>query len=213
VTYIGCEKEINEDELKGQVRIYMEYLPAGSLSHMLREYGSFQENVIQKFTKQILNGLEYLHNHGVVHRDLKGANILAAKDGTVKLADFGAAKLIHGMPVISRNSEVCDSMRGTPYWMAPEIIRNERYGRKVDIWSLGCLIIEMATGTHPWVDLKDYFSLCRAVSSQQIPDIPDHLSEQCKDFIRQCLRYNKAERPNVQELLAHPFIVYSPSYS
>ena len=188
----------------------MEFLPAGSLSHMLREYGSFQENVIQKFTKQILNGLEYLHSNGVVHRDLKGANILAAKDGTVKLADFGAAKLIHGMPVISRNSEVCESMRGTPYWMAPEIIRNEKYGRKVDIWSLGCLIIEMATGMHPWVNLKDFFSLCRAVSSQQIPEIPDHLSDHCKDFIRQCLRYCKTNRPNVQDLLQHSFITSAP---
>lgn len=115
VKYLGCDRYLPSNSEEGEIKIYMEYMPGGSLSSILKEYGAFSETVIAKFTKQILLGLHYLHSHGVVHRDLKGGNILAASDGTVKLADFGASKHIQGLPLVSENSELCRSIRGSLY--------------------------------------------------------------------------------------------------
>lgn len=118
---------------------------------MLSKFGPFSENIIRVYAKQILKGLKYLHDNNIIHRDIKGANILVDTKGTVKLADFGCAKLFQG---IQANSNF-KSVLGTPYWMAPEVlnvgfsivtaqvIRAEGYGRSADIWSLGCTIIEV----------------------------------------------------------------------
>jgi serine/threonine protein kinase len=119
----------------------------------------------------------------VVHRDLKGGNILAASDGTVKLADFGACKYISGLPLVADNSEMCNSMRGSLYWMAPEILREEGYGRKVDIWSLGCTIVEMATASHPWRGIRTYSQLIMEIINGSIPEIPATLSNDARDFV------------------------------
>lgn len=92
--------------------------------------------------------------------------------------------------------------------MAPEMIMQKGYGRKIDIWSLGCTVIEMASGMHPWPDVKNYPTLVLEILNQKIPAIPDHLSDHCKDFIKQCLRHDKKARPRPAELLSHPFITY-----
>ena len=205
--YIGSERYLLKDSPEGEVRIYMQYMSGGSLSSIIKQYGALSETIIAKFTKQIVLGLHYLHSHGVVHRDLKGANILADSDGNVKLADFGASKHIQGLPLLADNSELCKSIRGSLYWMAPEILKRERYGRKVDIWSLGCVIIEMASGTHPWHDISTYSQLCLAVAQQKTPMIPEHLSDVCKELVRMMLDYNKRQRPNTSILLKHPFLL------
>jgi len=196
----------SEREQQGFVHIYLEYMPGGSLSTMLKQYGSFPENLISKFTKQILLGLHYLHVHGVVHRDLKGGNILASADGTVKIADFGASKYIKGLPLISNNSELCKSIKGSLFWMAPEVLREEGYGRKVDIWSLGCVVVEMATGTHPWASVKTYYELCSAMAQGKTPEVPQHLSPDCQNFLAVCLQHDKKLRPTTGVLLKHPFV-------
>mmetsp|Transcript_5035 Transcript_5035/g.4957 ORF Transcript_5035/g.4957 Transcript_5035/m.4957 type:complete len:95 (+) Transcript_5035:700-984(+) len=90
--------------------------------------------------------------------------------------------------------------------MAPEILRNEGYGRKVDIWSLGCVMIEMANGSHPWNNITNYHSLCLAIAQQQTPEIPGHCSDPFKDFVSSCLRYDKKLRPNTGALLKHEFL-------
>lgn len=119
---------------------------------MLEIYKSFHENVIKKYTKQILEGLEYLHAHNVIHRgnnkvviclDIKGANILVDRDGLCKLSDFGGAKVI----VDEIEFKQQNSFKGTPNWMAPETVKSMEYTRFSDIWSLGCTVIEMSTGT------------------------------------------------------------------
>ena len=184
----------------------MEYLPGGSISSMLKLYGPFEECIISKFTKQILLGLKYLHSNGIIHRDLKGANILAAHDGTVKLADFGASKIIEVLPIDNSESEMCHSLKGTLYWMAPEMLRGESYGRKVDIWSLGCVIIEMATATHPWKNIRQFDELFAAAHNSYNPEIPNQLSESCKEFIKLCFTQDKGKRPDARTLLMHPFI-------
>jgi len=202
VQYLGSGRD--EDSLQ----IYMEFMPGGSISARLKQYGSLPEGVIKNFTKQILDGLVYLHREHVVHKDLKGGNILTDLDGHVKLADFGAARHIEGLPVqTTSGSELCNSIKGSLYWMAPEMIKEEGYGRKIDIWSLGCTIIEMATAKHPWPDCKNYAQLVFNVMEKQCPPIPDHLSTECRDFIEQCCRFDKRQRPKAVELLKHPFIM------
>lgn len=109
--YIGIKKSENS------INIFLEYVPGGSISSLLYRYNKFNETLIRKFTTQILKGLEYLHSNEIIHRDIKGANVLVDKDGNCKLADFGSAKKI----VEEKGHN--DSIRGTPYWMAPETIK------------------------------------------------------------------------------------------
>jgi mitogen-activated protein kinase kinase kinase len=206
VKYLGSEKLLNNKNGLGEVRIFMEYMAGGSLSSIVKTYGALPEPLIANFTKQITLALHYLHSHGVVHRDLKGANILSDGEGNIKLADFGASKHIQGLPLMSDNSELCKSIRGSLYWMAPEILRRESYGRKVDVWSLGCVIIEMATGKHPWDSIFTYEQLCQAVALQQKPEVPEHLSSKCKELISICLEYDKKKRANTGAVLKHPFL-------
>jgi serine/threonine protein kinase len=206
VKYLGSEVNLAVDSRKGEVRIHMEYMAGGSLSGIVSQYGALTETLIRNFARQICKGLRYLHSHGVVHRDLKGANILADGDGNLKLADFGASKHIQGLPIISENSEPCKSIHGSLYWMAPEIMKRERYGRKVDIWSFGCVILEMATGTHPWPNIRTYEELCASIANMSKPFIPETLSETCRDLIEKCLEYDKKKRLNSTSVLQHPFL-------
>lgn len=133
----------------------------GSIATLLSRYEKFPENVIRSYAKEILEGLEYLHAHNVIHRDIKGANVLVDGNGVCKLADFGGAKKIC-------SNALLNSFKGSPYWMAPEVIKQSGYGRYVllfvvsfarnrqaDIWSFGCTIIEMATGKPPWGELAN----------------------------------------------------------
>lgn len=108
----------------------MEYMPGGSLAAWLKVFGPLNENLIRKFTGQILSGLYYLHSHKIVHRDVKGANILRDASGNVKLADFGASKRLQSIKTLSN----CKSQVGTPYWMSPEVVNGSGYGRKSDVW-------------------------------------------------------------------------------
>lgn len=206
VKYYGSEIQVGPDRNKGEVRIHMEYMAGGSLSSIVSQYGALSEPLIKNFVRQIVTGLHYLHSRGIVHRDLKGANILLDGDGNLKLADFGASKHIQGLPLISENSEPCKSIHGSLYWMAPEILKQERYGRKVDIWSLGCVIIEMASGKHPWEGVKTYEELCANIANQHKPKMPNRLSPVCQDLVTKCIEYNKKERLNTSAILKHPFL-------
>ena len=200
VKYLCSERQL------ASVNIYMEYMPGGSVSGLLKQYGPFTENLTAKFTKQILQGLHYLHTQKVVHRDLKCANILVASNGTVKIADFGASRLVENFALIPSNSELCDSVKGSVYWMAPEVLKGESYGRKVDIWSLGCVVLEMVTAKHPWLGLSTYRELCLAIVEQKLPKIPSGLSGKCRNFLESCFVYDRKYRPGAQTLLKHPFI-------
>ena len=108
-------------------------------------FGKLDERTIAHYTKQIARGLCYLHDNGIVHRDIKGANVMVTSKGVVKVIDFGCAKRY-----LQEKTGFLHSVRGTPYWMAPEVIRGSSYGRKSDIWSLGCTVHEMGTTKPPW---------------------------------------------------------------
>uniref|UniRef100_A0A5B6ZEK5 mitogen-activated protein kinase kinase kinase n=1 Tax=Davidia involucrata TaxID=16924 RepID=A0A5B6ZEK5_DAVIN len=180
--------------------IYLEYVSGGSIYKLLQEYGQFGESAIRSYTQQILSGLAYLHAKSTVHRDIKGANILVDPNGRIKLADFGMAKHITGpsCPL---------SFKGSPYWMAPEVIQNSNgCNLAVDIWSLGCTVIEMATTKPPWSQYEGAAAMFKIGSSKEPPAIPDHLSHDGKDFVRKCLQRNPLHRPTAAQLLEHPFV-------
>ncbi|XP_047168788.1 mitogen-activated protein kinase kinase kinase YODA-like [Vigna umbellata] len=194
VRYYGSET------VDDKLYIYLEYVSGGSIHKLLREYGQFGELVIRSYTQQILSGLAYLHAKNTLHRDIKGANILVDPTGRVKLADFGMAKHITG--------QSCPlSFKGTPYWMAPEVIKNSNgCNLAVDIWSLGCTVLEMATTKPPWFQYEGVAAMFKIGNSKELPTIPDHLSNEGKDFVRKCLQRNPYDRPSASELLDHPFV-------
>jgi serine/threonine protein kinase len=143
--------------------------------------------------------------------DIKGGNILVDSNGTVKLADFGASKKLAD---IVSFSEGCKTVLGSPYWMAPEVIQqgygNEgvsasSYGRKADIWSVGAVVIEMATGRPPFAELAPVTALFKIGSSGQIPAFPASLSDKAKDFLTLCFQRDVKLRPSASELLSHIF--------
>ncbi|VAH31086.1 unnamed protein product [Triticum turgidum subsp. durum] len=141
------------DTIEDRFYIYLEYVHPGSINKYVKQhYGAITESVIRNFTRHILRGLAFLHGQKIMHRDIKGANLLVDINGVVKLADFGMAKhLSSAAPNLS--------LKGTPYWMAPEMVqatlaKDVGYDLAVDIWSLGCTIIEMFDGKPPWSDLE-----------------------------------------------------------
>ncbi len=166
-------------------QIFLEFCIGGSIAKMLEVYKFFSENIIRKYTRQILEGLQYLHAHNVIHRDIKGANILVEREGLCKLSDFGGAKVIKDeIEFKERNS-----FKGTPNWMAPETIKNMEYTRFSDIWSLGCLVIEMSTGEPPWAEYKNPMAaLYNLMHTNSPPEFPSHLSDSCKHFLSCCLK-------------------------
>lgn len=199
VKYIGTIK--SKDNC---LQIILEYCIGGSIAKLLEQYKSFSEQVISKYTKQVLEGLEFLHFNNIIHRDIKGGNILVDRDGICKLSDFGGSKII----VEELESQFQNSFKGTPNWMAPEIIKTQEYSRYSDIWSLGCTIIEMLTGEPPWPNFKNHMAaLYHILKTETPPPIPEIASNNLKDFLERCLRMSPKERPNVCELLKHPFIL------
>ncbi|XP_021817530.1 mitogen-activated protein kinase kinase kinase ANP1-like isoform X1 [Prunus avium] len=197
VRYLGTVRE--EETLN----ILLEFVPGGSISSLLGKFGSFPEAVIRTYTKQLLLGLEYLHKNGIMHRDIKGANILVDNKGCIKLADFGASKQVVELATISG----AKSMKGTPYWMAPEVILQTGHSFSADIWSVGCTVIEMATGKPPWSQqYQEVAALFHIGTTKSHPPIPEHLSFEAKDFLLKCLQKEPNLRPVASELLQHPFV-------
>ncbi|XP_004308240.1 PREDICTED: G-type lectin S-receptor-like serine/threonine-protein kinase B120 isoform X2 [Fragaria vesca subsp. vesca] len=194
VRCLGTERE---DET---LTMLLEYVPGGSIQSLLEKFGSFSLPVIKRFTKQLLLALEYLHKNGIIHGDIKGANILVGSKGRIKLADFGTST----QAAISGSKPT----RGTPYWMAPEVIRGTGHDFSADIWSVGCTVIEMATGNPPWnqqFETIAAFFYCVGTSKSH-PPIPEHLSSAAKDFLHECLQKEPTVRPSASELLKHPFL-------
>lgn len=137
---------------------------------------------------------------------MQGANILVDNTGLVKLADFGASKKIESLVTLETGGS--RSVKGTPYWMAPEVITQSGHGRQADIWSVACTVIEMATGKPPWSQYGSQVSaMFQIAKSKGPPTIPEHLSPDCKDFLYLCFNRNWRERPSAAKLLDHPFLV------
>lgn len=160
------------------------------------------------YAKQILAGLIYLHENKVIHKDIKGANILVDGDGTVKLADFGCSSQFE-KTLSNFDTFLAHSLKGSIPWMAPEVVKETGYGRRSDIWSFGCTILEMATGKLPWSHYQfdnPVAVLMKIALSDEIPLIPETLSDDLKDFLSLCLQRDPTKRSHAQDLIIHPFL-------
>ncbi|KAA8574504.1 hypothetical protein EYC84_005958 [Monilinia fructicola] len=163
------------------LNIILEYCENGSLHSICKSYGKFPENLVGVYMGQILLGLQYLHDQGVIHRDIKGANILTTKDGKVKLADFGVSTST--LAGADKEAQVV----GTPYWMAPEIIQLSGATPASDIWSLGCTVIELLEGKPPYHKLAPMPALFAIVNDDH-PPLPEGVSPAARDFLIQCFQ-------------------------
>ncbi|XP_036425877.1 mitogen-activated protein kinase kinase kinase 2 [Colossoma macropomum] len=198
VQYYGCLRDTHEKTLS----IFMEYMPGGSIKDQLKSYGALTENVTRKYTRQILEGVCYLHSNMIVHRDIKGANILRDSAGNIKLGDFGASRRLQ---TICLSGTGIKSVTGTPYWMSPEVISGEGYGRKADIWSVGCTVVEMLTQRPPWAEFEAMAAIFKIATQPTNPSLPPHVSDHCRDFLKRIFVETK-QRPAAEELLRHIFV-------
>jgi len=177
---------------------------------MLDSYGPLPEKVIVKYIKQTVEGLAYLHRNSIVHRDLKFANLLITTEGVIKLSDFGVSKKVRDAVTGGEKQRQKDTnlqtMIGTPFWMAPEVVTQAGYGRKADIWSLGCVAIEMASAMNPWKGYNPIAACFQIGEGDSLPEIPTNLSDSAKDFILQCLQRDKNKRPFAHDLLLHAWL-------
>ena len=202
-------KYIDSVKSKGHLHIVLEYMENGSLRDLVKKYGNLSETLVANYTTQILQGLRYLHDQGVLHRDVKGANILTSKDKQIKLADFGLA--IQPSVMTSKGGDISSDVSdisgvvGTPYWMAPEIIEMDIPSSACDIWSLGCTIIELLTGKPPYYDLTTMAALFRIVQDDH-PPIPEIFSDGLVDFLMFCFQKDPSKRGSAASLLLHPWL-------
>ncbi len=240
----------SEEGGKRMRNLFLEYMPGGSLSDVLKQFAGgaqqqqqpLDEQLIRSYTRSILQGIDYLHRRGIVHCDIKGKNVLVGNAGSVKLADFGSAKHVEeeeevadcrrttgedaaaaserrrgrtggdGLKqdqVTMELEEDCSvrKVKGTPLWMAPEVVLQKEQGLPSDIWSLGCTVVEMATGRAPWAHIADPFvALYRIGCTNEMPSVPASLSPEAHDFLARCFERNPRTRWTSAQLLQHPFL-------
>jgi len=208
VQYLGFEKTEKEYNL------FLEYVAGGSIASCLRLYGKFEEPLIRFLTSQVLQGLSYLHTKGILHRDMKADNILLDLDGVCKISDFGISKKSNDIYA----NDAAMSMQGTIFWMAPEVVDSrEGYSAKVDIWSLGCVVLEMFAGRRPWSNLEAITAMFKIGKAKAAPPIPEDIlpsvSMEGRNFLDSCFAIDSNKRPTAQQLCKDNFCEIEPNFT
>lgn len=200
VGYLG--DDVSYENTTSYRNLHLEYLPGGTVADDHDD--DVDEMTVRSRIWCLVSALRYVHSRGIVHCDVKGKNVLVGPNPDhAKLADFGSAKeftsTVPGAPI---------SPRGSPLWMAPEVVRRESQGPESDVWSLGCTIIEIITGKPAWED-RGVDTLSRIGFSDELPEFPVGLSETGRDFLDKCLRRDPNQRWSCDRLLEHPFLASS----
>jgi mitogen-activated protein kinase kinase kinase len=202
--------------------IFLEYIPGGSVANLLTNYGAFEEELVRGGMRQVLQGLNYLHEQEIIHGDIKGGSILVDNRGRFKISPFGISKMVE----IDLTGERVyrPRLQDSVFWMAPEVVKQTSYTLKVDIWSVGCLVVEMLTGEHPWAQLDQMQAIfkvprrfpacasCSQVLFEQIgssakPAFPSDISADTEDFLKQAFELDHTLRPSTSALMLHPWII------
>lgn len=216
VQYLGFAVQDN------QVCILLEYVAGGSLKSLIDAFQSFTESVVRIYSVQILQGLEFLHFHHVVHGDIKPHNILVSDKGQIKLSDFGTGKILRRQEngAFHADIEVGDeprTLQGTPLWMSPELVRTTEPSFAADIWAFGCVVLEMASGCKPWSEFEHFsetapaiFGIGHATQGPSLEKLRDkQASENLLSFLEATFTLDPSHRPTASQLLTHPFITNS----
>ncbi|KAK1373944.1 Clathrin, heavy chain [Heracleum sosnowskyi] len=200
VNYLG--DDVSKENFAMFRNLHVEYMPGGTAADLAEFPGAdVDEGIVSAVTRRVVSALKYVHSLGIVHCDVKGRNVLVGSSkGVAKLADFGSAVELKDWKL----------PRGSPLWMAPEVIRGEYQGPESDVWSLGCTVIEMVTGKPAWQD-RGFDTVFQIGYSDELPKIPAQLSQLGKDFLDKCLRRNCKDRWSCDQLLQHPFLLSSCS--
>lgn len=183
--------------------VVMEFIDGGALTDVIfANETTMQENHIAAICRVVLEGLEYLHTRpeAIIHRDIKSDNILVGTDGAIKITDFGFSAQV------SASQQKRQTVAGTSYWMAPEVIKGEMYGPKVDVWSLGIMAHEMWEGEPPYMDKDPIKALFLIVSKGRPPFKKVGTSSLFAEFVELCTKMDPEERPTATQLLQHPFL-------
>jgi mitogen-activated protein kinase kinase kinase 1 len=212
VSHPNIVRCLGATQYEGHINIFLEWMSGGCLDDVLHNFGPLAESVICNYTRQIIHGIAYLHEHRIVHRDINGGNILLDSTGQrVRLTDFGSAVRLASS---TGEGEIQD-MQGTFAFMAPEVARGTGSIRKCDIWSIGCVIIQMATAKPPWAGTYNpqnkYQLLFKIGMATGPPPMPRFSNPALKDLTLRCLEVNTDDRPTSSELLQHPLFTSSSS--
>jgi len=215
LTCVGSQ----HDASNNVINIFLELVDHGSIASKIQRDGALKDGPIQRYTTHIVAALMHLHAQNIIHRDIKGANCLIAANDVVKVADFGSAAQC-GIGERTEQFLSLDAhngtrgMRGTPYFMAPEVIKGHGYGRRSDVWSLGCTVVEMANGRPPWSHIGNHIAAMFRITSDDEPaPIPPSLPSDAQAFLFRCFVRKQAKRATAEELAQHRFLTkpISPS--